>query len=66
MILTMSKHLELYTVAEGVETNEQLEFLHQRDCPSYQGYLFSKPVEREIFLELLKSTNNYKPVPVLI
>jgi len=66
MILTMSKHLELYTVAEGVETNEQLEFLHQRDCPSYQGYLFSKPVEREIFLELLKSTNDYQPVPVLI
>ena len=65
MILTMSDHLDLYTVAEGVETNEQLEFLNEKGCPSYQGYLFSKPVEREIFLELLE-VNDKELIPVII
>ena len=54
MILAMSKHLDLFTVAEGVETREQLEFLAERNCPSYQGYLFSKPVDIATFLDLLK------------
>jgi EAL domain-containing protein (putative c-di-GMP-specific phosphodiesterase class I) len=54
MILAMSKHLDLHIVAEGVETREQLEFLAERKCQSYQGYLFSKPVEIDRFLELMQ------------
>jgi EAL domain-containing protein (putative c-di-GMP-specific phosphodiesterase class I) len=40
----MAHRLGLEVVAEGVETAEQLSFLRDRACDSYQGYLLSKPV----------------------
>ena len=43
-IIAMSKQLGLKTIAEGVETKEQLAFLARLKCEEYQGYLFSKPV----------------------
>lgn len=43
-VVAMSKQLSLKTVAEGVETLAQLEFLSRLDCDEYQGYLFSKPI----------------------
>jgi predicted signal transduction protein with EAL and GGDEF domain len=36
-------------VAEGVETEEQARLLRLLNCDEFQGYLFSKPVPREIF-----------------
>ncbi len=43
-IIAMSKQLGLKTIAEGVETKEQLAFLARLKCEEYQGYLFGKPV----------------------
>lgn len=43
-IITMAQGLGLEVVAEGVETEEQLEFLRARGCDHVQGYLFSRPV----------------------
>ena len=43
-IITMSKTLELEVVAEGVETQEQLDFLRQEGCHVAQGYLISRPL----------------------
>jgi len=43
-IISMSKHLGLSVIAEGVETAEQLRFLRDRKCKGYQGYFFSKPL----------------------
>ncbi len=43
-IVALSKALHMKTVAEGVETTEQLEFLKSVGCDIYQGYYFSKPV----------------------
>ncbi|MDX2423821.1 MAG: EAL domain-containing protein [Amphritea sp.] len=43
-IIAMSKSLGLELIAEGVETVEQLHYLHQLNCPNIQGFLFSKPV----------------------
>lgn len=52
-ILAMARHLHLDTIAEGVETEEQLKFLHSKGCLRYQGYLFSKPLRRDEFEHLL-------------
>jgi diguanylate cyclase (GGDEF)-like protein len=43
-ILAMSHSLRLESVAEGVETREQVEFLMRHGCPVVQGFLFSKPL----------------------
>ena len=43
-IITMAKLLGFELVAEGVETEEQLSYLRDQGCETYQGYLFGKPV----------------------
>ncbi|MDA0305124.1 MAG: EAL domain-containing protein [Proteobacteria bacterium] len=52
-ISSMAKNLNLHIVAEGVETNDQVSFLHELGCHTGQGYLFSKPVAVENFSMLL-------------
>ncbi len=53
-IISLAKSLGLSTLAEGVETKEQFEFLYQEECDRVQGYLFSKAVSAERFLLLLE------------
>ena len=53
-IINMARSLGLTTIAEGVETQEQLEFLRQQDCDEMQGYHFSKPLLPEDFRALLE------------
>jgi EAL domain-containing protein (putative c-di-GMP-specific phosphodiesterase class I) len=48
-IITLAHSLKLKVVAEGVETEEQARLLRLLNCDEFQGYLFSKPVPREIF-----------------
>ena len=43
-IIAIAKSLKLSTVAEGVETKEQLEFLQENGCDVIQGYYFYKPM----------------------
>jgi len=50
-IIHMSHHLKLDLVAEGVETSEEFEFLKQRQCQCFQGFLFQRPVPFSEFLE---------------
>jgi diguanylate cyclase (GGDEF)-like protein/PAS domain S-box-containing protein len=52
-IVAMSKSLGLVTVAEGIETTEQLHALSRFGCAFGQGYLFSKPVSADEIDELL-------------
>lgn len=54
-ILSLSKSLGLETVAEGVETAEQLKFMKDHGCERVQGYFFSKPVPIEMYIEMLKA-----------
>ena len=43
-ILALATNLGMKVIAEGVETDEQLAFLRERDCHELQGFLFSKPI----------------------
>lgn len=43
-VITLGQSLNLSVVAEGVETHGQWQFLAQRGCKLFQGYLFGKPV----------------------
>lgn len=48
-IIAMARQLKVNVIAEGVETEEQLEFLRVKNCHEVQGYLFSKPLSVEQF-----------------
>jgi len=52
--LAMAKELGIKTLAEGVETKEQLAFLQARECQYIQGYYFSKPLAATALAELLR------------
>jgi len=48
-IIAMAHSLNLDVIAEGVETEEQRQFLLDKCCTHYQGYLFGKPIPIEAF-----------------
>lgn len=50
-IVSLAKALNMFTVAEGVETKEQADFLRDAGCDVFQGYYFSKPVSVKEFEE---------------
>ncbi len=52
-IIAMGHTLGFKVLAEGVETQEQLDFLQAQGCDFYQGYLKSRPLPAEVFIELL-------------
>ncbi|OHV93867.1 diguanylate cyclase [Janthinobacterium lividum] len=52
-ILAMARHLGLRVVAEGVETQEQADFLVAHDCDGLQGYLYARPMPLADFLAWL-------------
>lgn len=57
-ILTLAHCLNLSVIAEGVETQEQLEFLSRLNCEEIQGYLFSHPLSAEKASKLLKMSRS--------
>ncbi|WP_292934281.1 EAL domain-containing protein [Noviherbaspirillum sp.] len=58
VVLSLASHLKLSTVAEGVESEEQLQFLAKHGCGLIQGYLTGRPLLPEQVIELLKTTQS--------
>ncbi|AEA34268.1 diguanylate cyclase/phosphodiesterase with PAS/PAC sensor(s) [Hippea maritima DSM 10411] len=54
-IIYLAKQLNLFTIAEGIETEKHLTALKEMGCQIAQGFLLSKPLPKEDFLNLLKN-----------
>jgi diguanylate cyclase len=66
-VIDLARAVGGITVAEGVETQRQLDILSEMHCDLVQGYLFSKPVPAQEFAELLTRRNRKEqalPLPV--
>ena len=53
-IIALGHSLDMKIIAEGVETEDEFQFLKSLGCDECQGYLFSPPVSKENFLTLLE------------
>ena len=60
IIILLAHNLGLYVVAEGVETNHHYQFLKQKQCDLYQGYLFNRPLSSDEFDAFVLSKNEDK------
>jgi len=58
-IKVMSKGFGFYTLAEGVESMEQLQVITEKGCRFAQGYFFSRPVPLEQVFSILKKENEF-------
>jgi diguanylate cyclase (GGDEF)-like protein/PAS domain S-box-containing protein len=63
VVLSLASHLDLSTVAEGVENANQLEFLAAHGCGMIQGYLTGRPLPPHEVIEILKA--GIAPAPIV-
>ena len=56
-VIALAQRLHIKTVAEGVETEEQLAILRSEGCDYIQGFLLGRPQPPEEFVSLLKPSN---------
>ncbi len=55
--IRMLKNMNYYVLVEGVETLEQKMLLERMGCDYFQGFYFSKPVQKQVFADYLKVVN---------
>jgi diguanylate cyclase (GGDEF)-like protein/PAS domain S-box-containing protein len=60
-VIALARALEIDVVAEGVETEAQLEVLRTLGCDAFQGYLFSRPIPAKEFEDLVAASRNTLP-----
>ena len=53
-IISLQKNLSLDVIAEGVENQEQIEFLQQNGCEKIQGYFYSRPIPTDEMTKFLE------------
>ncbi len=59
-VINMANELGIKTLAEGVETKEHVDFLHEIGCESVQGFYFARPLEASKFHDVIRG--NYKEI----
>jgi diguanylate cyclase (GGDEF)-like protein len=60
-VIAMAKSMSLRVIAEGVETEEQLNFLIEKRCHEIQGFYLSRPVPAEDVIALFRAQNEAEP-----
>ncbi|SFT79934.1 PAS domain S-box-containing protein/diguanylate cyclase (GGDEF) domain-containing protein [Selenomonas sp. GACV-9] len=63
-VVRMAKWLHIPVIAEGVEKQQQVDFLRTIGCECVQGYFFSKPVPLDVYREMTVKGFNDTAVPV--
>lgn len=56
-VIAMGKALNIRVIAEGVETQEQLNFLKEHGCHEFQGYLFSRPMAASALTDMIHNAS---------
>jgi diguanylate cyclase (GGDEF)-like protein len=64
VVLSLANHLNLNTVAEGVENEEQLQFLAKHGCDLIQGYLTGRPLHPDDIFKMLEARKPLAPQPL--
>jgi len=59
-IVDLAKKLDLHTVAEGIETSMQLDFVKKLGCQTGQGYLLAKPMSQRALMKFLTFARHSK------
>ncbi|MEL7939017.1 putative bifunctional diguanylate cyclase/phosphodiesterase [Pseudomonas delhiensis] len=58
MIIALGRRMQMYVLAEGVETAEQADWLREHGCQRAQGYLFGRPEPLDAFIERLRERDH--------
>lgn len=56
-IIAMAHHMNMQTIAEGVENSKQLSILAEQGCEGYQGFLYSQPMNADEFIIFMKNAD---------